>query len=63
LVRLDIPTVKNTDNLGAVLDVFSKYDVSHLPVTIATRPKQVIGLISRAGLMRSYQQGLAEARG
>jgi chloride channel protein, CIC family len=60
LVRRDIPVVKNTDDLSTVLETFSSFDVSHLPVTIASRPKQVIGLISRAGLMRRYQQGLAE---
>jgi CIC family chloride channel protein len=60
LVRREVPVVKNTDDLGTVLDTFSNYDVSHLPVTIGGRPKQVIGLISRSGLMRRYQQGLSE---
>jgi len=60
VMRPDIPVVKHTDDLAAVLDAFSTHDVSHLPVTMNSRPKQVIGLISRAGLMRRYQQGLAE---
>ena len=60
MVRQDIPLVKTTDDLGAVLETFSSFDVSRLPVTLPGRPKQVIGLISRAGLMRRYQKGLAD---
>jgi chloride channel protein, CIC family len=60
VMRTDIPLVRHTDDLAAVMEAFSRYDVSHLPVTMNSRPKQVIGLISRTGLMRRYQQGLVE---
>jgi CIC family chloride channel protein len=58
--RPEVPVVHNTDDLGAVLDTFSQFDVSHLPVSVSSRPNHVIGLISRTGLMRRYQRGLAE---
>jgi CIC family chloride channel protein len=62
LMRTDVPLVKHTDDLGSVLEAFSRHDVSHLPVTMNSRPNHVIGLISRAGLMRKYQQTLADSR-
>ncbi|MGD0464605.1 MAG: CBS domain-containing protein, partial [Tepidisphaeraceae bacterium] len=61
MIRRDLPVVKHTDDLGTVLEAFSRHEVSHLPVTMNSRPNHVIGLISRAGLMRRYQQMLAEA--
>jgi CIC family chloride channel protein len=61
MIRSDLPVVKHTDDLGMVLEAFSRHEVSHLPVTMSSRPNHVIGLISRAGLMRRYQQVLAEA--
>jgi chloride channel protein, CIC family len=61
MTRRDLPLVKNTDDLGTVLEAFAQHEVSHLPVTMDSRPNHVIGLISRAGLMRKYQQSLAEA--
>lgn len=60
LLRSDIPTVRSTDDLAAVLEVFARFDVAQLPVCLATTPGKVIGLISRAGLMRRYQAGLGE---
>jgi CIC family chloride channel protein len=60
LIRNDVPLVKHTDDLGSILETFSRYDVSHLPVTMSSRPNHVIGLISRSGLMRKYQKTLAE---
>ena len=62
LMRADVPLVKHTDDLGSVLEAFSRHEVSHLPVTMNSRPNHIIGLISRAGLMRKYQQTLAESR-
>jgi signal-transduction protein with cAMP-binding, CBS, and nucleotidyltransferase domain len=61
LMRVDVPLVKHTDDLGSVLEAFSRHELSHLPVTMNSRPNHVIGLISRAGLMRKYQQALAES--
>jgi CIC family chloride channel protein len=60
LMRVDVPMVRNTDDLAAVLDTFSRCDVGRLPVNMASAPDRVIGLISRAGLMKRYQHGLDE---
>ena len=59
LMRRSIPFVRTSDDLATVLDVFSRFDVSHLPVCLPNAPGKIIGLISRAGLMRQYQSGLA----
>ena len=59
LMRQDIPLVRNTDDLAAVLAIFSRFDVDYLPVCLAQSPGKVIGLIGRAGLMRYYQTRLA----
>jgi CIC family chloride channel protein len=61
LMRADVPMVRNTDALETVLDVFARHDVARLPVEIAGNDGKVIGLISRAGLMRRYQKELAES--
>jgi CIC family chloride channel protein len=60
VMRTDVPLVNNTDDLAAVLDIFARHDVSHLPVQLNSAPGKVIGLISRVGLMRRYQAGLQE---
>jgi signal-transduction protein with cAMP-binding, CBS, and nucleotidyltransferase domain len=61
MMRVDVRLVKHTDDLGSVLEAFSRHELSHLPVTMNSRPNHVIGLISRVGLMRKYQQKLTEA--
>lgn len=58
LMRTNIPMVRNTDTLADVLDTFARHDVARLPVCIAGNEGKVIGLISRAGLMRVYQKGM-----
>lgn len=60
LMRSDIPMVRNTDTLAAVMDIFARHEIARLPVCIAGNEGKVIGLISRAALMRRYQNGLAE---
>lgn len=60
LMRPDVPLLRNTDDLATVLAVFSRYDVDYLPVSLEQSPGKVIGLISRAGLMRRYQMQLAD---
>jgi chloride channel protein, CIC family len=60
LVR-HIPQVRATDDLASVLDVFSKYDASHLPVTVSAKNGKIIGLISRAGLLRYYHTMLGKS--
>ncbi len=60
LMRLNVPVVRNTDPLALVLDTFARYELSRLPVTLRRNDAKVIGLISRAALMRRYQKGLNE---
>jgi len=62
LMRPDVPLLRNTDDLASVLDVFSRYDVDYLPVSLEQSPGKVIGLISRAGLMRTYQMELTDGK-
>jgi CIC family chloride channel protein len=54
LMRNDVPLITNQDDLQKVFDLFARLDLEHLPVAIAGG-KQVIGMISRAGLMRTYR--------
>jgi CIC family chloride channel protein len=61
LMRTDLPLVRHSDDLASVFELFARYDVSHLPVGVAKAPDRVIGLISRAALMRRYQKGLGGA--
>ncbi|HEV2292938.1 MAG TPA: chloride channel protein [Tepidisphaeraceae bacterium] len=61
LMRTDLPLVRTGDDLASVFEMFARYDVSHLPVAVTTSPGNVVGLISRAALMRRYQKGLGGA--
>jgi CIC family chloride channel protein len=58
VMRPDIPPVRTTDDLAAVFDAFSRFDVSHLPVCVPQNSAHIIGLISRSALIRKYQQAL-----
>jgi chloride channel protein, CIC family len=60
VMRTDIPFLRSSDDLASALDVFSHHEVDHLPVCLSQSPGKVIGLISRAGLMRTYQAKLVE---
>jgi len=59
VVRPDIPSVRNTDDLAKVLETFSRFEVSRLPVSLAQAPDRVIGLVSRGALMRRYHLALS----
>jgi CIC family chloride channel protein len=59
VLRADIPVVRPTDDLAAVLDTFAMHDVARLPVALSSG--KIIGLISRASLMRRYQQMMVES--
>ncbi len=61
VMRTDVPPVRTTDDLAAVFDAFSQYDVSHLPVCVPQKVEHVIGLISRAAVIRRYQEALKGA--
>ncbi len=55
LMRTDVPLVSAGDDLQSAFDLFARLDVSHLPVGIGRGDtSRVIGLISRASLMRRY---------
>ena len=60
VMRSDIPPVRTTDDLAAVFDAFSQFDVSHLPVCVPQDSKKIIGLISRSALIRKYQEAPGE---
>ena len=60
VMRSDIPFVRSSDDLASVIDIFSQHEVDHLPVCLTQSPGKVIGLISRAGLMRTYHSKLVE---
>jgi CIC family chloride channel protein len=59
VARPDVPVVHPNEDLFAVLDTFSMHDVARLPVALSSG--KIIGLISRASLMRRYQQMLTES--
>jgi len=59
LMRSDLPVIRNNDDLASVINQFSAHDVSRLPVGLPGNTSRVIGLISRAALMRRYQKALA----
>ena len=59
-MRTDVPCVNSGDDLARVLETFSRLEVARLPVSIASNPGHVIGLISRGALMRRYHQVLVE---
>jgi CIC family chloride channel protein len=59
VMRTNLPVVRNTDDLATVMNQFSAHDVSRLPVGLPGNSSRVIGLVSRAALMRRYQQALA----
>ena len=56
--RDDLPTVRPGDTLDAALDRFSRHDVESLPVQHEQDATRVVGLLSRALLLRRYQQEL-----
>ncbi len=64
LMRRDVPLVSHQDDLQKVFDLFARLDVGQLPVGLPDRDGelrgQVIGMISRAGVMRRYRQELDE---
>lgn len=59
VMRPSIPVLKTSDDLATVLDQFSAHDVSRLPVALPGNSAHVIGVASRAALMRRYQRELA----
>lgn len=64
LVRTDLPTVSPEEGLDRVLDKFSKHDVASLAMVrdpVSDAGAKVLGLLTRARLMKRYQQTLSES--
>ena len=53
--------MRNTDDLGTVLETFSRHEVSRLPVALSHNPGRIIGLVSRRALMERYHRALSGA--
>ena len=60
VMRRDVRPVRTSDDLAAVFDAFSQFDVSHLPVCVPQNAEHIIGLISRAAVIKRYQEALKE---
>jgi len=58
LMRNDLPTIDPEEHLDSVMDKFSRHDVSSLPIMDRLDPRRPVGLITRARLMRCYQDEL-----
>ncbi len=58
VVRNDIPFSKTSDDLAETSDRFARYETSHLAVCLPGTPGRVVGMVSRAALMRRYQTAL-----
>ena len=61
LARTKVPTVSPSETLDVVLDKFSRHDVNRLVVHSEDNVDHFVGTISRAALMRRYQQELDKA--
>jgi CIC family chloride channel protein len=57
--RPDLPAVSSADDLAKALEAFSLHEVARLPVSLATDPNRIIGLLSRRALMQRYNAGLS----
>lgn len=60
VVRTDLPLIKITDDLAMVVETFARHDVNRLAVCIGGGSERVVGVISRAALMKRYQMLLSD---
>ena len=60
VMRSDVRPVRTSDDLATVFDAFSQFDVSHLPVCVPQNAEHIIGLVSRAAVIKRYQEALKE---
>ena len=58
LARSNVPPIGPRETLDKVLDIFSRLEVNSLPVRDAELKGEFVGMITRASLMRRYQQEL-----
>lgn len=61
LAHINVPTVGPEESLDTVLDIFSRLEVNSLPIE-NPQTHEFIGLVTRAALMRRYQQELQTSR-
>ncbi len=61
LAHNNVPTVSPEESLDKVLDIFSRLEVNSLPVE-NSHTHEFVGLVTRAALMRRYQQELQTGR-
>jgi CIC family chloride channel protein len=60
IMRTDVPVIKVSDDLATALDTFSVHDIARLPVVISGESEKIVGVLSRAALMRRYYAAVAE---
>jgi CBS domain-containing protein len=60
VMRVDVPVVCAGDSLADALDYFAAHDVGRLPVAASRDTGKIIGVLSRAALMRRYYAALAD---
>jgi chloride channel protein, CIC family len=58
LLRTDLPTVDPEETLDTVLDKFAHHDVASLCLMSPRDPHQPLGLITRAKVIRCYQEAI-----
>ena len=56
LMRRDVPLIAAGDDLQRVFDEFARLDVARLPVGVGGGSRRVIGMVSRAALLRRYRE-------
>lgn len=61
VARIELPLVHTGDDLAGVLEIFSRFEVGRLPVSIAQNSSRVIGVISRRALMSKYHDALSQS--
>jgi chloride channel protein, CIC family len=61
VMRVDVPVVCAGDSLAEALDCFAAHDVGRLPVAVSRTTGKIIGVLSRAALMRRYYSSLSDS--
>jgi CIC family chloride channel protein len=60
LATKDVVTVTPNNSLHDVLVRFHVRDLGHLPVVDPNNPKKLLGIISRAHIIRAYNRALVD---
>ncbi|MBN1844097.1 MAG: chloride channel protein, partial [Sedimentisphaerales bacterium] len=62
MAQAKVPLVHFDETLDTVLDIFSRLDVNSLPVQSRYQKNRYLGMVTRAAVMRRYQQELQSGR-